>query len=105
MQEGTFISENHSLSWKVYRLQNGDTTDAVISVFHNMKVAVEMNFYKINKDYIRYAHLIDQNCIESFQSVGVILRLNGYIYFLPVDGADKSDYNINGKLKRLPRLF
>ena len=63
-----------------------------------------MNFFKINKDYIYYAHLIDQNCIESFQSIGVILRLNGYIYFLPVDDVDKSDFNLNGELKKLSQL-
>lgn len=59
-----------------------------------------MNFYKINKDYIRYAHSIDQYCIDSFRSIGVILRLNGYIYFLPVDGADTSDFDLNGELKK-----
>ncbi|MDD3028369.1 MAG: type III toxin-antitoxin system ToxN/AbiQ family toxin [Erysipelotrichaceae bacterium] len=55
---------------------------------------------KVNIDYIEHIHNLDGNCIKSANLIGAIIRMGSYIYFIPVDSADSTDYDENGKVKK-----
>lgn len=63
------------------------------------KDVFEMRLYSANREYIDYLHSIDNRIICSNNLLGIPLRLNGLIYFLPMNCPSVSDYD-NGALKK-----
>lgn len=59
-----------------------------------------MKFYKVNKDYMKYLNAKEPLVFMSEKSIGIIIRLDGFIYYVPVDSIDDSDKQENGSLKR-----
>ena len=47
-----------------------------------------MRLYKISKEYYTPLKQVEINIIRSEKMIGTITRLNGFIYFLPLDGID-----------------
>lgn len=64
-----------------------------------------MRLYKISKEYYTPLKQVEINIIRSEKMIGTITRLNGFIYFLPLDGIDESDFNSDGTLKHSPAVF
>ncbi len=64
-----------------------------------------MRLYKISEEYYTPLKQVDINIIRSKKMIGTITRLNGFIYFLPLDGIDESDFNSDGTLKHSPAVF
>lgn len=63
-----------------------------------------MRLYKPNKDYIEYLLKIDMRIRYADSFIGIPLRLNELIYFLPVDSPGESDYH-QGSLKKSTPAF
>jgi len=59
-----------------------------------------MRFYKVNENYLQYLHNVESKIILSHQIIGIPLRLNEFIYFLPIDALDESDYDENHMLRK-----
>lgn len=59
-----------------------------------------MRFYKPNPEYLEYIYNLDNNIINTTNVIGIVIRLNEMIYFLPVDSASSTDYDENNKLRR-----
>lgn len=72
----------------------------LVSLFFIKERKIDMNFYKVNSNYINYIHNIEQHCIDSIHSIGIILRIEGYIYFLPIESVDASDFNDCGEIRK-----
>lgn len=64
-----------------------------------------MRLYKISESYYTLLQENEKNIIRSKKLIGTIIRLNHYIYFLPIDGVDESDFNDSGNLKHSPSVF
>lgn len=64
-----------------------------------------MRLYKISEEYYTPLKQVEINIIRSEKMIGTITRLNGFIYFLPLDGIDESDFNSDGTLKHSPAVF
>ncbi|MDE6953786.1 MAG: type III toxin-antitoxin system ToxN/AbiQ family toxin, partial [Erysipelotrichales bacterium] len=58
-----------------------------------------MRFYRPKNEYIKYLFEIDRRIVNSKNILGIPLRLNELIYFLPIDSPTDSDYD-NGILKK-----
>ena len=58
-----------------------------------------MRLFQISKQYHHEIKYIDKYIPHQENVVGTIIRLNGYIYFLPILKADDSDYDENGIVK------
>ena len=58
-----------------------------------------MRLFHITKQYLIEIIQIDKYILQQENVVGTIVRLNGYIYFLPILKADESDYDNNGIVK------
>lgn len=58
-----------------------------------------MRFYKPNKDYIKYLLTVDGKIRYTDNLIGIPLRLNELIYFLPVVSPQENDYH-DGVLKK-----
>lgn len=59
-----------------------------------------MKFFKPNPEYLEYIYSIDHNIINSRNMIGIVLRLNEIIYFLPIDSVSESDYDENKNLRK-----
>lgn len=59
-----------------------------------------MRFYKPNPEYLKYIYNLDNNIINTTNVIGIGIRLNEMIYFLPVDSVSSTDYDENNKLRR-----
>lgn len=59
-----------------------------------------MRFYKPNPEYLEYIYTLDKNIINTTNMIGIVIRLNEMIYFLPVDSVSNTDYDENNKLRR-----
>lgn len=59
-----------------------------------------MKFYKPKQEYLEYLHKEDKRVILSNKSIGIPLRLNELIYFLPIDGLDETDFDENNVLRK-----
>ena len=58
-----------------------------------------MRLFKVSKMYLNSIQKIDKFIPKNDNLVGTIHRLNGYIYFLPVNRDDKTDYEADGCVK------
>lgn len=58
-----------------------------------------MRLYRPKNEYIKYLFEIDRRIMNSKNILGIPLRLNELIYFLPIDSPTNSDYD-NGILKK-----
>lgn len=58
-----------------------------------------MRLFKVSKMYLNSIQKIDKFIPKNDNLVGTIHRLNGYIYFLPVNRDDKTDYDADGCVK------
>ena len=58
-----------------------------------------MRLFQISKQYHHKIKQVDKYIPHQENVVGTIIRLNGYIYFLPILKADDSDYDENGIVK------
>ncbi|WP_279161000.1 type III toxin-antitoxin system ToxN/AbiQ family toxin [Thomasclavelia cocleata] len=58
-----------------------------------------MRLYRPKSDYIQYLFDRDKRIINSENTIGVPIRLNELIYFLPIDSPSVSDYE-DGVLKK-----
>ena len=91
--------EDQSLSW-IKQFVNRDTTQVVISVLLSYrKELFTMRLYRPKSDYIQYLFDRDKRIINSENTIGVPIRLNELIYFLPIDSPSVSDYE-DGVLKK-----
>ena len=59
-----------------------------------------MRFYKPNPKYLEYIHNFDNHVINTSNTIGIVIRLNEMIYFLPVDSVSSADYDENNKLRK-----
>lgn len=59
-----------------------------------------MRFYKPNPEYLEYIYNLDNNIINTRNMIGIVIRLNEMIYFLPVDSVSSTDYDENNKLRK-----
>lgn len=59
-----------------------------------------MRFYKPNPEYLEYIYNLDNNIINTRNMIGIVIRLNEMIYFLPVDSISSTDYDENNKLRK-----
>ena len=50
-----------------------------------------MRLYRPKSDYIQYLFARDKRIINSENTIGVPIRLNELIYFLPIDSPSVSD--------------
>lgn len=64
-----------------------------------------MRLYKPNKEYIEYLFKIDTRIRYTDNLIGVPLRLNELIYFLPIDSPRKSDYDQSFLKKSTPAFL
>lgn len=58
-----------------------------------------MRLFKVSKAYLNSIQKIDKFIPKNDNVVGTIYRLNGYIYFLPVDRDNQNDYETDGYVK------
>ena len=58
-----------------------------------------MRLFQITKPYLSNIIKIDRFIPQQEGVIGTIIRLNGYIYFLPILKADDNDYDKNGIVK------
>lgn len=58
-----------------------------------------MRLFKVSKAYLNSIQMIDKFIPKNENLVGTIYRLNGYIYFLPVNRDDENDYDADGHVK------
>lgn len=59
-----------------------------------------MRFYKPNPAYLEHIYSLDNNIINTRNMIGIVIRLNEMIYFLPVDSVSSTDYDENNKLRK-----
>ena len=59
-----------------------------------------MRFYKPNPAYLEYLYNLDNNIIKIRNMIGIVIRLNEMIYFLPVDSVSSTDYDGNNELRK-----
>ena len=59
-----------------------------------------VKFFKPNYDYLEYIHNIDKNIILSKNLFGIVLRINEFIYFLPIDSISQTDYDNNSNIRK-----
>lgn len=59
----------------------------------------KMRLFKVSKAYLNSIQMIDKFIPKNENLVGTIYRLNGYIYFLPVNRDDENDYDADGHVK------
>lgn len=59
-----------------------------------------MRFYKPNPKYLEYIYDLDNHIINTINMIGIVIRLNEMIYFLPVDSVSSTDYDENNKLRK-----
>ncbi|MBS5111581.1 MAG: type III toxin-antitoxin system ToxN/AbiQ family toxin [Coprobacillus cateniformis] len=59
-----------------------------------------MRFYKPSPEYLNYIYSLDNNIINTKNMIGVVIRLNEMIYFLPIDSVSRTDYDENNKLRK-----
>lgn len=65
-----------------------------------------MKFYKVNEQYVKYLTTIDKKVSQSQNIIGIPLRMNELIYFLPYFCLDESDKDSTGKIKKTqPTIF
>lgn len=59
-----------------------------------------MRFYKARFEYLQYLYAIDSRIILTEQMIGIPLRLNELIYFLPIESLDEKDFDENKEIKQ-----
>lgn len=59
-----------------------------------------MKFFKPNSEYLDFIYAQDNNIINTKNTIGVAIRLNELIYYLPVNSVNASDYDENHNLKK-----
>lgn len=65
-----------------------------------------MKFYKVNEQYVKFLLDIDGKIVRSQNIIGILLRLNELIYFLPYLSPDESDKDSTGEIKKTqPTIF
>lgn len=65
-----------------------------------------MKFYKVNEQYVKYLSDIDKRIVQSQNIIGIPLRMNELIYFLPYLSPDESDKDATGEIKKTqPTIF
>lgn len=65
-----------------------------------------MKFYKSSLRYLEYIYCTDSHVLKTYKNVGIIIRLNGFIYFIPIDEIDKSDRDeLNNMKKNTPTVL
>ncbi|MFQ9924045.1 MAG: type III toxin-antitoxin system ToxN/AbiQ family toxin [Beduini sp.] len=65
-----------------------------------------MRFFKPNPNYLEYMYSLDNNIINTKNMIGIVIRLNEMIYFLPVDSISSSDYDEKNNLRKTtPAIF
>ena len=61
-----------------------------------------MKLYKVNQEYLQVVYQIEYLSIVSQLLQGIIImRHHGFIYFIPVDNIDESDYDNHHVLKKV----
>lgn len=48
-----------------------------------------------NPEYLAYVYSLDNNIVNTKNTIGIAIRLNEMIYYLPIDSANDSDYDEN----------
>lgn len=60
-----------------------------------------MRLFRVTKDYLKEIQKISLFIPQQEEVLGTVLRINGYIYFLPINNEDSSDYESDGTIKNL----
>ena len=58
-----------------------------------------MNLFLPGKEYLDYLTAQNKTLLTNSFQPGILLRLNGFIYFVPVSEIDDSDYSEDGKVR------
>ncbi len=64
-----------------------------------------MKLFRVNKEYLEHIQKDDSRLLRSTNLVGILERLNGFIYFIPITNTDNSDYNNDGSFKTNTRTI
>ena len=59
-----------------------------------------MRLFRVTKDYLKEIQKISLFIPQQEEVLGIVLRINGYIYFLPINNEDSSDYESDGTIKK-----
>lgn len=59
-----------------------------------------MRLFRVTKDYLKEIQKISLFIPQQEEVLGTVLRINGYIYFLPINNEDSSDYESDGTIKK-----
>lgn len=59
-----------------------------------------MKLYSVTQKYMDYMIEKNEKIVISKMTTGFVMRLNGFIYFIPLEQADQNDYEENGLIKR-----
>ncbi|MBR3841205.1 MAG: type III toxin-antitoxin system ToxN/AbiQ family toxin [Erysipelotrichales bacterium] len=57
-----------------------------------------MKLFKVTSEYLKQVCKIDKHIINSNNSIGIVLRLNSLIYFLPIDSISPTDCATDGTI-------
>lgn len=53
-----------------------------------------------NPEYLAYVYSLDNNIVNTKNTIGIAILLNEMIYYLPIDSANDSDYDENHNLRK-----
>ena len=62
-----------------------------------------MRLFRVTKDYLKEIQKISSFIPQQEEVLGTVLRINGYIYFLPINNEDSSDYGNEDSEVFLPK--